>query len=272
MFKNDTRAILKKHGWLGLQKEGANPPQQKKRVKDLTDRTFRDLVLLSNSLPMEERKEFFNYSNVSSLIEAITKIENEYSLSKQYPNMELAFFLIKQGLHTITEKYKDMTIMESPYLSQITIEHLERARGICSDIVNIIRNEEMKKEGLDNNLYYLFSWSDIFDKDKIKFIRFIDKVFIKKDDGYLVKFVNEIDLISYKNIKYSDNKTKVVADIFDPIDDDYVGRITLLRDVIKSKCLLTIEVGKEQKEENLVLKENNGKYYVYTTKSKYAIE
>ena len=143
----------------------------------MANTAIRDLTLLSDILPIEERKEIFNYNNIHPLMTSITKTQlNREEHSVEFPNIDLVFSLIGQGILLLKFKYELMN-KGSPNLSQITIEHLERTVGICYDIANITRNEELQKGAKDNKQVYLFDWDNIVRENR--YHNFLYKIYRK---------------------------------------------------------------------------------------------
>ncbi len=264
MFKKAFRKRLIEQDWLQIKKENKNNPQQWKRIKDMSKRTIKDLTLLSNTLPMEERKEIFD-NDIIPLISSISRVySNEDTEIYKFPNMDLVSSLIKYGLYAVIFKYNLMN-KSSPNISLITIEHLERTMAICQDISNIIKDETVEKEAIKNKRAYLFSWDNLKNgENNYKFTRFLKKTIEKIYTHQLVKKdplqsrMARCDKISYIG------PTKLTADIFDRLDDVVVGKVTLFKDIVNSKGRLTIEMGNVRRNEDLILKEIDGKHYFFS--------
>lgn len=271
VFDKEFRKQLIEQKWLSIQNSDSNPSQFWRRKRDTSLRAIRDLALLSDKLPMEKRNEIFSYDNMRPLVESITKTELEEGTGEiKYPKMELVSFLIKQSIGIIIQKYKKMN-SDSPYLSQITIDHLTRASGICEDIANIIRNKELEEEAKKqkDELEYLFNWSRIWRKDKSRFSKFVLNILKRMNKNKSIKNINDIDLISIEKIRFENkNKNTIVADIIDQVDMIEVGKVIFEKNIIKSKGRISIDIGDTHNEIDLIMKQKDGGYYFYSKPKK----
>lgn len=273
MFKGPFRRKLIEHNWLSINEEDTNPTQQWNRIKMQAIRTLRDLALLSDKLPLEKRNELFTNENISPLINSITKLTKDENTGNilQYPNMDMVFNLVDQGIEVILERYRVMSF-DSPNLAQITIDQLQRARGICQDIVNISRNEKLENETKNENIHYLFTWNEIKSRDLRRFTKFIYNFIEKEDNGRLMKKFNVMRYSYFENIDFKDQKSKLVVTIFDQIDNTVIGQVYLVLDSENSKCDLRITVRNEVANEKLIAKEIGEEVLLYTSKKKYSIK
>ena len=192
MLSKPMRKKLKEHNWLQIEKLDSNPSQTWQRLKKHSVTAIYDLTLLANKLPEDKQEEIFSPSRVEDLITQIIYI-GFFSQSHENFNSrksEIAARLIKRGIDLSINQYVNSS-PETPSLIKPTLDHLNQAVDICSDISYKMKLKNIDEEVESSEYRYLFSWNNMLTREKnilINFILsktgdFIANIFKVKDKG-----------------------------------------------------------------------------------------
>jgi hypothetical protein len=146
------------------------------------------------------------------------------------------------------EKYESL-LAETPPLTEPTIDHLNKTKGICKEIAYAVDLHQRKFVKEEKELHYLFNWRRIPGSDNDKLIKFIKDEFGEFDVKW-IKAINKQDggntiFFSYRKhpnppsafyIKLDKFRESAVAYKYDPDEDEVEDKNKLQRTlVVKSQ-------------------------------------
>ncbi len=275
LFNFNFKQQLREQGWEKLQNSDTNRSQYWRRKKEQTIGALKDISFFLSKLPLEKRNEILTYDNIFPLIElSLTDSEND-------DNKELMHFVlatINYYLHHVTRIYSNKN-KESPNLSSLTIEHLERTRGICNDIINTLINARAEQEGYEQGLNFLFKTLGRSISDRTRFENFVRQVLTKNKQAYATGLVHDSNvdhltvntsIVLYKNPNYYEFK----ATVHDPFEAEHygdlgekIGDIVIQMDPVNNKALLQISIAGERIDRELdVFDRGYVKYFYFPNK------
>ncbi|MDN5845540.1 MAG: hypothetical protein L0H53_04620 [Candidatus Nitrosocosmicus sp.] len=244
MFKEAFRIKLKEQGWLDAIKEGGNEYQSWRRIKNNTQTTIDDLILLYEKLPQEKRDEIFNLKNFEGLFNHI--------LTPWEPNnetrLEMANFLIKKSIFLFKREFSFQN-KNTVVLNSVISDYLEKAIEICKDIFYISKMDQVPKEIPKDSLKYLCSWSEVTTREKNNLQQFIA-------DKYGI-FPFEFNI----NFNMS-NKFEIKGDFNDQGGEEYFFQLKLNLSALNA-VLIIYNKKKYKTTEEFIIKQKNDDYPIY---------
>jgi hypothetical protein len=276
LFSTKFKQQLREHSWDELQKSDTNPAQYWRRKKENTIEALKDISFFLNKLPSSKRTEILNYETLFPLVKLTLK-EYENDDNKK----EVMHFMLEtldKCLYHLTNIYSSKN-EESPNISSLTVEHLERTRGICRDISNIVINERAELEGHEQGLTFLFKTVGRSIYDRIRFEKFIRQLLTKNKEVYATGLVHDSNvndlnvtyhIVLFKNPNYYEFK----AYLHDPFEAEHygdigetIGEIVIKMDPVNNKACMHISIADVKIIKNLEVIDKEYIKYFYLSKN-----
>ena len=141
---------------------------------------------------------------------------------------------------------------DSPNLSSLTIEHLQRTQSICEDIINILMNENAEIEGHNGELQFLFKSLEHSIQDKKRLRSVVLRILKNNKDIYATGIVDDhnldfLNVVTYISLNKNPNYYIFKGNIYDPDDPGIpedlgvkIGELVIEMDPINNKAHLHI--------------------------------
>ncbi|PWU79354.1 MAG: hypothetical protein DLM72_17845 [Candidatus Nitrosopolaris wilkensis] len=184
MLGNEIKKKLSERNWVDISKHDSNPTQTWHRLRRKAHRALDDLILLAKKLPDDKQQEIFD-DKIKELFSSMLGITNNLEEMMYTPNLEyrarnkldyrrtnLAALVVKEGLLYCIYQHS-LLFRDTPTLSEPTVEQLERSMGICNELAYKLHMIDVEEDAREENLTYLFEWSEINGKHKERFREFL---------------------------------------------------------------------------------------------------
>lgn len=275
MFNNKFKKQLREQNWDKIQNNDSNPNQFWRRKRDEVNRAFEDIHLLLKILPYEKQREILTYQNIFPLIESIS---DSYRGNEKSFDLLIILDTVRHYLDFLTSIYSSKND-DSPNLSRLTIDYLERTRDICTDIVNITLNEQAHFEGSNREWTYI---GKALNKgvimDRKRFNEFVQQVLAGNKLAYSTGLVDDTTVTALILDHYCLRIKKVPmacsfhASIFNSYDSEHpgdpgseIGKLYFDLNPLTKKAEIRILIGDIQINEELEVISKHRIHYFYAS-------
>ncbi|MDQ6667533.1 MAG: hypothetical protein M3Y53_04805 [Thermoproteota archaeon] len=187
MLQKETRKNLTNHKWVYIANHDSNPPQRFHRIRIQVAKAFRDLeLLLGVEFPEEKEKQLFSPDRITKLAQALLKspTQNQTKYLDQTRRTEIALRLAEVGLGFLISQY-ELLSERTPFIGQTTINELERAVGICSDIADEVQSRYIESKTQREKTVHIFDWDRVPGRHEQRLKKFlIDQIRMMEKMGY----------------------------------------------------------------------------------------
>ncbi len=274
LFSRNFKNQLREQGWRKLQSADTNPAQYWRRKREQTIGAFEDISFFLKELPEEKRRDILSYETLFPLIE-LTMDGIESDIEDHF--MYFILCTLNHYLFHLTRIYSSRNT-DSPNLSSLTIEHLQRTQSICGDITNILMNENAETEGHNRGLQFLFKSLDRSIQDRKRLTSVVRRILRNSKDAYATGRIDDdnvdfLKVITYVVLNKNPGYYIFKGKIYDPdptVPEDTgveIGELVIEMDPINSKAHLHILIANVKLTTDLHVVDKGKVKYFYIPKN-----
>ncbi len=240
------RKKIEEQTWLEIENEDSNPTQTWRRLRDQSIEAINDLILLAKKLPEDKQKEIFSPQIIDNFIRQVLYLgeRHPYQDSFNTRKAELAATLVNRGIDVNSYQYFRLN-EDTPSLVKITIDQLKQCVSVCNDISYKLKLKKVEEEAEKMKYRYLFSWNNMFGREKKRLLNFIrglfgdDQIEIfqtsikRKDKSIELSFgqtFEKEETYGTFHITINDSNTRAKVEMFDEVNGNVWGLDLLVKE------------------------------------------
>lgn len=248
MLFRKTRKLFENHNWVELEKAASNRSQKLKRIKNQSITGLEELALIADKIPEAIQDEIFTSRKLEPLVDKILKLESSLSHGPSVNRVDarrtqLCAMLINKCIGFLKLQY-DFLEHDSPGLTAIVLEQLDRAGKISSEIANKVELLNLRNVATKTKLEYLFDWNNITEKHE----KLWSYLYGELDTLFFIGSINR-------------NGGALHFDLLSEFDE-VISTVTV-NIISENKATLMFTKGSTKIERELVVRKENDELYVF---------
>jgi hypothetical protein len=166
MLRRDIRKKIKEQNLLSYIAKDSNPSQTKIRIRRQCRQAIEDLALIAGKSSASEIDEIFNLGLIRNLLMSLLVLDYTKSITLRSPNAKLASIFAEIGIDICVKEY-EIKHKETPFATELIVEHLTKAVGICREIGLKSISDYIDDKIKDINGEYICNFDELYQENYV---------------------------------------------------------------------------------------------------------